>query len=209
MVEKRWSIVRTGPARKFALLSAFADDLRVALQALEAARSMSAGDSHDIMLRSHLISSGVIAYWRCFPAARGKPSLDAHIKLSWSWTEEHERSRLWRNRVVAHSDSAMKRTVAYVWLENDEGEVTAKGLVPYTVQTPVPQEQMDSFISLVTEVQLLVEAEQRVLAARARFRLSRSALTDLWDNPERAEAGSNRAGLEWDPGKGSSDDLYG
>jgi len=183
MVERRLVSVGTGPGRQFARLASLALDLDLALRALQMLEQIEDDSELSRNLRGHLIESAIIAYWRCCSASDAKTLLRNVLELSDELGEAHARARAWRNHVVAHTDSGMRRTVALVLLERDSGQLRARDTSSVTVGIDESDEDVSAFRHLVEEVQKRVQYKQDQLGARVIRRLSPHALAALWDRP--------------------------
>ena len=199
MRERRIVSIATGQARRLAQLSAFAHDIGEAHDALESALSMSLDDAAQKKVRSHLVTAGVIAYFRCFSIWKNKPTMEGKLKLSDASLETHEWARQWRNRLVAHSDSEMRRTLAFVMLARFQGKVAVEEAFAMTLGVDMPAEKLEAFFALVTEVKDLLEYHRGNQTWRTEHALSDRAIGLLWDRPESLGGLGEPELMRWDP----------
>lgn len=188
-------------ARTFAELGMHMRDLEESQNALETALSFPPPRSErESSLRSHLISSGVIAYWRCFPTRDGKPNLGDVVVMPHQLEPAHVRSKKWRDQVVAHNDSATRRSLALVLLKKDESGITAGLASALSIEISVPDSEVEAFLRLVTAMMTMAEEAMTAAADRLIAELSPEECERLWhraDNNERV----GESVLEWDPVK--------
>lgn len=199
MSERRIVSLATGQARRLAQLHAFAQDLDEADDALQTAMAMDLDDVAQAKIRSHLITAGVIAYWRCFSSWKNKPSLEGRIKLSAESAATHEWARAWRNRVIAHSDSGMRRSLAFAHLTKHNDSVEVVEAFAMTLVVNMPVDRLVAFISVVTEVRAIVRHYQATQAWRTSHALSARAASLLWARPESLGVLGEPALMRWDP----------
>jgi hypothetical protein len=199
MRERRIVSIATGQARRLAQLSAFAYDIDEAHDALQTALAMDVDDPAQASVRSHLITAGVIAYFRCFAMRKNKPSMEGKLKLSEESLATHEWARLWRNRLVAHSDSEMKRTLAFVMLARFQGTVVVEEAFAMTLGVAMPAEKIEAFFALVVEVKGLLEYHRSNQTWRTEHALSDRAIGLLWERPESLGGLGESDLMRWDP----------
>lgn len=198
-MESRMVSVDTDCARQFAELSAFAMDLEHANEALTMARSIEQPrtDEGD-RLFGHLVSAGVMAYWRCFPTFDSKPSLLHRVPWMPELRLVHDRAKAWRNKVIAHSDSATKRSLAFVRLSREGDHIQCSPAVGFLLESRVPDEVVDEFHQLVQTVAAIVVELTDQVGARVADELTQQDLIELWDRKETPTA-IDPEPFSWDP----------
>jgi hypothetical protein len=199
MTDSKFAVVLSPTAIVFAQLWSFAQDLEEARDALERARSLGPDRSVDEnTLWNHLVSAGVIAYWRCFPTRVGKPSLDGQIALTDEQNLTHELSRRWRNRVVAHTDTVTKASVTVIHMTKHDGRIVADPPFGLASEKHVPDGVVDRFAALVDTVDEQVEALRDECGQRLAGELSQDDLQALWEQPS-MNGEPDESIWKWDP----------
>ena len=193
--------VGTKTALEYANLAAFTRDLEESIDALETALSFRPPRSErESSLRSHLLSSAVIAYWRCFPTSLGKLSLDSFVPIPLALEGPHKRSKYWRDKSVAHSDSAMKRSIALLVLDNDEGKITNGVAVTLSAEVSVPDHEVEAFRALAVTIFELLTIKMNEAGERLQTEFTPSEVQKLWDRPDNNQD-LDESVLQWDPTK--------
>jgi hypothetical protein len=199
MTEAKYVTLGSPAALKFAELMTFKQDLDDALDALAMAGEIER-DSQDTQdLWSLLVSAAVIAYWRCFPSFADKPNLEKYVTLTVDEQAVHERSKAWRNRVVAHTDSGTKRTLTLAKLTNSHNGYELGVPFAMAVEQPAPDEFVAEFAQLVQGMLSQVELAAHA-AANTANQLSQDELAELWQRPDN-DADVDDSVLQWDPSR--------
>jgi hypothetical protein len=200
MAEAKYVTLGSSAALEFAELMTFKQDLDVALDALDRARKLEQPRDFDAQdLWSLLLSAAVIAYWRCFPSFADKPNLEKYVTLEGNDKAVHERSRAWRNRVVAHTDSGTKRTLTLVELTKFADSFEVGVPVSMAVEQHVPDHFVDEFAHLVQSMHDRV-VDKAAAAGVVASRLSQDELAELWERPNQ-QGEADDSVLQWDPSR--------
>ena len=201
MVEMKSVSVGTEEAIAFAELGMHLRDLEEAVDSIETALAFPPPRSlREGRLRSHLLSSGVIAYWRCFTNNDSARILDSSIAIPESLRPAHEVSRKWRNQVVAHNDSAMKRSLAFIALTKTEEGIEVGVASNLSIEIAVPDFEAEALLNLVTAILEAVQEEMQLRAERMLRQLGAIELDALWNRADN-EAEISDSTLGWDPGR--------
>jgi hypothetical protein len=201
MVERRMVSVDTPSAAQFAELTAFARDLDEAEDALALALTyVEPRSGREERLRKHLISAAVIAYWRCFPGLNLRTELTEDRDWIETLESVHKASKEWRNKMIAHTDSAMKRSLAFVQLTKSDDTIACSPAVGISIEVDAPEVDVNQFHDLVVFVADRVASMRNTIGAQLATELSPGDLAKLWDRPD-VEIGPDSEAISWEPGK--------
>lgn len=189
-------------ARKYAQLSGLDADLDEALEAFERAIDL-AVDAGGVTRRL-LINAGVVAYWRCFNRQGGMPSLVDLVPDHLS--AQHERSRQWRNRMVAHADSLMRATRTVLVVEQTFDAYVIRSPLAFTASIDPPDFVIDEQIQLIESMRAIVAAERSPLAAAVSASFDAESLAELWSRDDDASETSTAA-VEWTLSRSKATDF--
>jgi hypothetical protein len=195
--EWRWVIVDSETALLAAEMRVYSNDLDAALEAFGLIEGLDEEEYDFGRLREHLVASAIIAYWRCFPTRLGKPSLARRIEMT-ELAEVHERSRLWRNRLVAHTDSGMTSTITHIPLVKNGDNLELQPPSTLTRRVSAPQEAVSEFAYLVHEIRTKVLERSVELRDALAREFSDTDLMALWDM---ADTSSETTFPDWNPGQ--------
>ncbi|NYF11179.1 hypothetical protein HDC94_002335 [Leifsonia sp. AK011] len=177
--------IDTETSRDLALLNECSGDLDEAVDALTRVIEIDEGEHPhgDAELRQHLISAGMIAYWRCY-MTNERPNLGDLVETPTGMTETHHAARKFRNRAIAHADSATKRASVAVELIRDAGGITVGSLWPYTNTIECPTEFVAQMIELIEELQVQVHYKHLELRDLLASEIAGDRGQQLWDGPQ-------------------------
>jgi len=185
MIEKRMISVGTPTALRYAELAAFERDLQDSLDALKAAAALStSGQDDSTSLQQHLIFAGVISYWRCFPTWPTKPRLTRHVRIPDDIYEVHKDSRAWRNKVVAHTDSGMKRSIALVQIDKSGTLTSARCVARMSLEIRPDADAITGFTALVERMNDVVAVKLSELGNQLLAELGPQERLALWERPD-------------------------
>lgn len=201
MAEVKGVSVDTDEAYVFAELGMHLRDLNEAVDALETALAFPPPRSlRESRLRSHLLSSAVIAYWRCFSNSNPTRVLSNSLPIPEALQDAHQRSRDWRHQSVAHNDSLTRNAFAFIALRKIDDGVSVAIASTLTVEVAVPDHEVEAFLNLILQIRESVETRMQSQAEQMLSALSDVDLQALWDRPDNAVQ-FNEATFVWDPSK--------
>lgn len=129
-----------------------------------------------------LVASAIVAYWRCFMVSKRRGLHDL-VPIPAEMAAMHERSRLMRNRAIAHSDSERLMAVSTVILSKCDGEITYVGLGRAIAVQGVGVEFEDTR-RLVSSMIDLTEAALEKAESDFESSLRGMNMKTLWNSPE-------------------------
>ena len=139
-------------ARLFIELSSHAADLVEARDALVLAlRSMPDPDSPLRDAERSLVANAAMAYCRTFFPSKVRRPVTVFVEIPQALVATHELVAMFRNRTIAHSQSDLSVTYALGVLDAETLEVV--DVTAPNISSPMPPEQVRSFLDLVTTVE--------------------------------------------------------
>lgn len=150
-------------ARRFVELSSYAAELSEAHAALDLAlRGFAEGellmDAH-----AHLVGYAAVAYCRVFFPSKVRRSLDSREFVPAEFTELHQLITDYRNRRVAHAQSQLSSTFAFIGLDSSG---IRPSLIALTPAQELPASVLTRWQSLIDRVADTIADQQREVESR-------------------------------------------
>lgn len=178
---KKWVFVDGALAAEFVRACDFQADLLRADESMKLARAQPEGPMSD--LHRHLIDSAVLAYCLCFSNSTRRPPLPAEV-VPEELRAIHERTRTYRNRVLAHVDSPTQTTRAATIINREGDTFTTRPLVGMTSRINVDHEFIDDLESLIAGMLSAIEDEIERADLAWRRLATPSLLEAMWNSAE-------------------------
>ncbi|MBX9717390.1 MAG: hypothetical protein K2X36_00925, partial [Microbacteriaceae bacterium] len=149
-------------AREFIELASCMSDLTAASEALDLAMRSRHEGGVLTSAESALIDYAVVAYCRADDKLKARVRMAELIEIPTELRDLHALIHSYRSRFVAHSQSDLQSTFAFVTLD-DSGRPREE-LSTYTVRQPMPRSIVDRFRVLITEMMGILREKQQSTA---------------------------------------------
>jgi hypothetical protein len=171
-------------ARRFVELSSYAADLGEAHAALDLALRGFAEGEPLMSAHAHLVGYAAIAYCRVFFPSKVRPSLDARECVPAEFTELHELITDYRNRRVAHAQSQLSSTFAFIGLDSSG---IRPSLIALTPAQELPAAVLTRWQALMDHVSDTIADRQRDVESRIIASLGTVDLDEIRSSPSMPE----------------------
>ncbi len=151
-------------ARLFVEFSSYQADLTEARTALELAISGIGDEGPLDDARQFLIGYAAVAYCRTYFHSKVRAPITDHISIPAEHAELHARITEYRNQRVAHSQSQLATTFAFVGIDTD-GSIRP-GVIGMTAAQEIPANFLEQWITLIDLIADLIGELQTEVEAR-------------------------------------------
>jgi len=193
-------------ARLFVELASHIADLGEAQAALELARTgiRRGGQLADAQIA--LIGYAAVAYCRTYFPSKVRTAITKHVSIPDEHSTLHEHITDYRNRRVAHSQSELSSTFAYIGFD---AQGIRPGVIGFTIAQEIPHSFLEQWIALIDQLMdqlsdLKAEVEARIVEAVAATNLdvvrgwpSRPDLREQLDTEFTARTSRGRYPTTW------------
>jgi hypothetical protein len=162
-------------ARRFIELSSIAADWVTAVSALDHAERLRRENSdHDVA--DLLVDHAVVAYSRAFLPSKVRRTATQHVTIPDEHAGTHDAVLSYRNRRLAHSQSRLSSTFAYVSCDDDG---VRPGILAMTIAQPLPTDLVRQWRRLIDDLLDLLDVEITAVEASLLDEVRAQPLSDI------------------------------